>query len=101
HCFGSKVKLAKQIVQTPGHYFSIPANVRRAENFARMLEKLPRERLLLETDCPYLSPDRSVDNEPSFVAATVEYAAEVWSLGVAEATAQLEANFQACFGCAP
>ena len=101
HCFGGKVKLARKIVDSPGHYFSIPANVRRAENFARMLETLPRDRLLLETDCPYLSPDRSVDNEPSFVVQTMEFAAEVWRTTPDEARACFESNFRACFGTAP
>ena len=43
---------------------------RRSESFTRMLETLPRDRLLLETDCPYLGPDREQPNEPANVAGT-------------------------------
>src|SRR5690606_33744810 len=71
HCFGSRVKLARQIAQLDGHYLSIPANVARVESFARMIETLPRDRLLLETDCPYLSPEPGRASEPADAAHTV------------------------------
>jgi TatD DNase family protein len=100
HCFGGKVKLARQIAEH-GHYLSIPANARRSESFTRMLETLPRDRLLLETDCPYLGPDREQPNEPANVAATAAYAAELWKVPVAAAHEQLADNFTRLFGVAP
>ncbi|MFW6085976.1 MAG: TatD family hydrolase [Myxococcota bacterium] len=100
HCFGSRVKLARQIAEH-GHYLSIPANARRHEAFTRMLETLPRERLLLETDCPYLGPEPGADNEPANVKGTSEYAAELWGCSVAQAQSQLAENFEALFGAAP
>lgn len=100
HCFGSRVKLARRIAEH-GHWLSIPANARRNDSFRRMLETLPRERLLLETDCPYLGPDKGVDNEPANVARTGAFAAELWDCSEAAAQAQLEASFEAVFGAAP
>ncbi len=99
HCFGSKVKLAQRIAAA-GYYLSIPAHARKAQNFTRMLEVLPRERILLETDCPYLSPDRELlpRNEPSSVALTAAYAAELWREPVEVVVEQLEGNFRALFG---
>lgn len=97
HCFGGKVKLARQIAEH-GHYVSIPANARRSESFTRMLETLPRDRLLLETDCPYLGPDRGQTNEPANVAGTATYAAELWALPPEEVTAQITSNFTRLFG---
>ncbi len=97
HCFGGKVKLARQIADH-GHYVSIPANARRSESFTRMLETLPRERLLLETDCPYLGPDRGKTNEPANVAATAAYAAELWETTPDDVAARIGANFVALFG---
>lgn len=96
HCFGGKVKLARQIAEE-GHYFSIPANVRRSESFTRMLETLPRDQLLLETDCPYLGPDRDRPSEPADVAGTAAYAAEIWGVTSAEVAAQIGANFARLF----
>lgn len=100
HCFGSRVKLARRIADH-GHWLSIPANARRNEAFTRMLETLPRDKILLETDCPYLGPDKDVDNEPANVAGTAQYAAELWGTTVDEVEAQLAANFEALFGVAP
>lgn len=100
HCYSSKVKLARQIAEE-GHFLSIPANVRKAQNFQRMVETLPRDRLLLETDCPYLGPVRGELNEPANVAVTADYAAEAWGCTRADVEAQLSANFEALFGVAP
>ena len=100
HCFGGKVNLARQIAEH-GHYMSIPANARRSESFTRMLQTLPRERLLLETDCPYLSPNRDGRNEPATVAGTAEYAAELWNVSIGDVEKRLTENFSALFGVAP
>ena len=96
HCFGGKVALARSIAEH-GHLLSIPANARRSESFTRMLETLPRTSILLETDCPYLSPDRERGSEPADVAGTARYAAELWRVSLAEVTAQIEDNFARLF----
>jgi TatD DNase family protein len=100
HCFGGKLNLARQIAER-GHYFSIPANARRSESFTRMLQTLPRAQLLLETDCPYLSPNRDERNEPATVAGTAAYAAELWDVAPAEVERQTSENFARLFGVAP
>lgn len=100
HCFSSKTKLARAIAEH-GHYLSIPANARRSQGFTRMLESLPKERLLLETDCPYLAPTAGERSEPSCVGSTAAYAAELWNTPIGEVDRQLSCNFQALFGFAP
>lgn len=100
HCYSSKVNLGKQIAEH-GHWLSIPANVQRAENFTRLLQTARRDRLLLETDCPYLGPDRDALNEPGNVRITVEFAATTWDCSVAAAEAQFAENFEALMGFAP
>ena len=100
HCYSSKVKLGMQIAEH-GHWLSIPANARKAQNFTAMLKGLPRERILLETDCPYLGPVRGELNEPANVAGTAAYAAELWDEPLDAVKAQLEDNFAAVFGVAP
>jgi TatD DNase family protein len=100
HCFGGKVKLARAIADA-GHYLSIPANARRSESFTRMLETLPRDKVLLETDCPYLGPDKDKDNEPANVAGTLGYAAELWKVSEAEALSVVSDNFATLFGVPP
>lgn len=100
HCFGGKVKFARRIAEA-GHYLSIPANARRSESFTRMLQTLPRQQLLLETDCPYLGPEKDATNEPANVAGTRQFAAELWNVEAAAAEAQLAENFTRLFGFAP
>ncbi|MBM4357964.1 MAG: TatD family hydrolase [Deltaproteobacteria bacterium] len=100
HCFGGKVSLARQVAES-GYHLSIPANARRSESFTRMLQTLPRERILLETDCPYLAPVKDRGSEPSDVTHTLAYAAELWETSEAAALAQLEDNFEALFRCRP
>lgn len=100
HCFGGKVKLARRIAER-GHYLSIPANARRSESFTRMLQTLPRERILLETDCPYLAPEPGRHSEPADVAATAAYAAQLWGVPEADARGVLSDNFERLFGAPP
>jgi len=85
HCFGGKVKLALKGANDNGWWFSIPANARKNEAFTKMLRELPQERILTETDCPYLGPEREQRNEPKNVVTTVNYLAELRGWEPAEA----------------
>ncbi len=100
HCFGGKVKLGLRVGQS-GHWLSIPANVAKSESFRLLLSRLPRDKVLLETDCPYLSPDREKLNEPANVRGTMSYAADAWGVPEERVVAQLEDNFEALFGFRP
>jgi TatD DNase family protein len=100
HCFGGRLALAREIA-AHGHYLSIPANVRRSESFTRMLETLPRDRLLLETDSPYLGPEKDAPSEPAHVRGTAAFASQLWKTSEQAAADQLASNFQALFGVAP
>ena len=101
HCFGGKGKLARRIAREPGQFFSIPANAERVASFTRLLETLPRERVLLETDCPYLGPVPRQRNEPATVAGTARYAAKLWGEPLAAVEDRLARNFTELFGVAP
>jgi TatD DNase family protein len=100
HCFGGKLKLAEKMSER-GHFFSIPSNARRAEGFTRMLKGLARDRLLFETDCPYLGVNRDRESEPADVAQTAVLAAELWKVSLAEVKRQVTENFRALFGVDP
>ena len=100
HCYSSKVKLGMQIARH-GHWLSIPANVRKAQNFTKLLTELPRDKVLLETDCPYLSPVSGTLNEPANVAGTAAFAAERWDEPEDAVQRQLQDNFHSVFGVAP
>lgn len=100
HCFGGKLALAQEIADL-GYYLSIPSHVRRAENFVRMLKGLPRDRILFETDCPYLGANRDQDSEPADVVQTAAFAAEVWKVSMAEVQNRIAENFIGLFSVDP
>lgn len=81
HCFGGKVKLALKASENDDWCFSIPANSRKNQAFAKMLAELPYEKILTETDAPYLSPVQGEINRPVNVKKTIEHLAELrgWS----------------------
>lgn len=94
HCFCGKSKLAIQGAEKHGWYFSIPANARKNQSFAKLLKELPFESILTETDAPYLGPERGVRNEPINVMGTVAYLAELRDISEEKAREQVWTNFQ-------
>jgi TatD DNase family protein len=80
HCFSSGRNLAERAL-TLGFYISISGIVtfRNADDLRAIVRDVPLERLLVETDAPYLAPvpHRGRRNEPAFVAATAAAAAEL------------------------
>ncbi len=93
HCFCGKVKLAQRLAEEQGYYFSIPANSRVNQGFQRMLATLPLDRILTETDAPWLAPVRGERNEPQNVALTIEHFAIIRNLSQEEACQQVYRNF--------
>lgn len=76
HCFCGKKKLVKRC-QENGWYFSIPANVVRAQNFQQIVETSDINKILTETDAPYLSPFKGERNEPCNVIESIKKIAEI------------------------
>lgn len=79
HCFGADTALAQRIVDN-GWHISIPGPVSYPKNDAlrKALHVIPPEKLLLETDCPYLTPMpyRGRRNEPAYLVFTAQAVAE-------------------------
>lgn len=97
HCWGGKFKLAKRLAEEHGSYFSIPANVRRNDAFRQLLAGLPEERILTETDAPYLPPEKGTRNEPAAVRETVEVFAGIRGISLEAAKARIWRNFTELF----
>lgn len=87
HCFSGDLKMARECIDM-GFYISIPGTVTYPNN--HMLHEVVRgvkiEHLLVETDCPYLSPIpyRGKRNEPSHVSLTAGKVAELKGLTLAD-----------------
>ena len=98
HCFGGRSSLAKECAEKYGWYFSIPANATVNEAFRKMLKILPAERLLTETDAPYLPPRKGERNEPQNVVGTVAIMASLRGWSIERATEQIWSNYCNLFG---
>jgi TatD DNase family protein len=85
HCFSGDLAMAREVVSM-GFLVSIPGTVtyKNAETLAEVVRGLPLEKLLIETDCPYLSPvpHRGKPNEPAFVPLVAAKIAELKGLTV-------------------
>jgi len=74
HCYGGSVDTAAMITDA-GYYISIPTIVCFSDHHRSIAENVPLDRILIETDSPYLSP-RKGRNEPAFVRDTLPVIAE-------------------------
>lgn len=87
HCFSGDLDFARQCIQQ-GLYLSIPGTVTYPSNemLRNVVRNVPLERILLETDCPYLSPvpHRGKRNEPAYTRITAEKVAELRGLSLAD-----------------
>lgn len=101
HCFSGSVEMMQMCVEM-NFYISLggPVTYKNAKRPVQIAETVPAERLLLETDAPWLSPVpyRGKPNEPAYVRHIAEKIAEVRGIGVEELAALTYANALRLFG---
>jgi TatD DNase family protein len=99
HCFASPPLL--EVALERGYYVSFAGNVTypRAGDLRECAARVPADRILAETDSPYLSPQprRGKPNEPANVVHTLEALAEARGEDRDELAARIDANAQAAF----
>jgi Tat protein secretion system quality control protein TatD with DNase activity len=81
-----------------GYYISVPSAVERIESFQRLAQEVPLNRLLTETDSPYMGPDKGVRNEPSTVPRGAAAIAAARGISLHDTAAQIRTNFRDLFG---
>ena len=100
HCFTGDGAAAARALAT-GFYLSIPGVVSfpKAESLRLALLQVPSDRLLVETDSPYLAPvpHRGKRNEPAYVAKVVDHVAAARGVPPAVVAAETDRNFDALF----
>ncbi|MBI2140575.1 TatD family hydrolase [Candidatus Woesearchaeota archaeon] len=99
HCFSGKKNAVKRGIDA-GFCFSLPTNIVRAQNFQWMAEHVPLGQLFCETDAPYLSPFRELNNgrnEPAFVVESYKKIAELKKMEVSEVMNNVWMNWQKMF----
>ena len=100
HCFSSGRELALKGVELGLHIsFSGILTFKKSEEIRAIAAEIPAERLLVETDAPYLAPtpNRGKRNEPSFVVNTAKVLAETRGVSLEEIAAQTTENFYRLF----
>ena len=100
HCFSSSAELAETALSL-GFYLSMSgiAAFPKSADLRAIFAAAPLERILVETDAPYLAPPphRGRRNEPAYTALTAAIGAALWDLTPAEFAHQTSANFDRLF----
>jgi TatD DNase family protein len=100
HCFSMPDRLDECVQR--GYAISFAGNVtyKSATELAAAARLVPDDRLLVETDAPYLTPQavRKLPNQPAFVAHTLAFVAEQRGVGVAELGATVQRTAARVFG---
>jgi TatD DNase family protein len=101
HCFSGDLRMARECEEL-GFFISIPGTVTYPNNqqLHEVVAGTKIERLLLESDCPYLSPvpHRGKRNEPSYVRITAEKVAALKGLSLADVGRITTLNAERLFG---
>ncbi|MBU8733083.1 TatD family hydrolase [Cytobacillus pseudoceanisediminis] len=101
HCFSGSPEIAKECVDM-NFFISLggPVTFKNAKKPKEVADVIPLEKLLIETDCPYLTPHpfRGKRNEPSYVKLVAEQIAEIKGLSVEEVAQATTENAKKLFG---
>jgi TatD DNase family protein len=100
HCFSMPARLAECLER--GYAISFAGNVtyKSAVELSEAARLVPEERLLVETDAPYLTPQavRAQRNQPAFVAHTLAFLAELRGVSAQALGAAVQRNAAGVFG---
>ena len=88
HCYSGSAEMARQLVDK-GWYigFTGVLTFKNARKALEVAASIPRDRIVIETDCPYMSPEpfRGKRNDPGKLYRMAEKLAEIWGVNVEEA----------------
>jgi len=102
HCFGGTTEQARIVLDYGFHIsFTGVVTFRNAETTRRAAKMVPVERLMLETDCPYMSPEpmrKQKINEPALMIHTARFLAELKEMDLTDFTDAVTATSKAFFG---
>jgi TatD DNase family protein len=103
HCFSGDRDLAAAFIEL-GYYISIPGTVtyKKASRVRDVASSIPMERMLIETDAPFLAPvpERGRRNEPLFVTYTAQEIARLRAIKFEEMASKTAENARTLFGLA-
>jgi len=101
HCFsGGKKRIAKVLELGANWYFGIDGNLTYEDGLVEVVKNIPKDRLVLETDSPFLAPvpHRGETNKPEYVEFVYKKMAEIWQMDLAETEKIVDSNATKLFG---
>ena len=100
HCFSGSVEFARECIKE-GWYLALGGVVtfKNAIKMKEVATEIPLEYLLLETDCPYLTPVpfRGQENQPAYVKYVAEEIAKLKDISIEEVTNKTKQNAEKIF----
>lgn len=101
HCFSSTKEIAKEYIQL-GFYISFAGQITypASGQLREAIQEIPTNRLLIETDAPFLAPEkrRGERNEPAFIKYTAARLAQLYKLSLNDIARITNTNAQQLFG---
>lgn len=93
HCYSGDIEQAKRYIDI-GFYVSFTGLITFVDSWEDIIKKVPLENILVETDCPYMTPEpyRGKRNEPIYVKYVTEKIAEIKEIGFEEVARQTTKN---------
>ncbi|WP_339148289.1 MULTISPECIES: TatD family hydrolase [unclassified Sutcliffiella] len=101
HCFTGSLEVAKECMEMNFYIsFGGPVTFKNAKKPKEVVKEIPMDKLLIETDCPYLTPHpyRGKRNEPAYVRLVAEQVAELKKVTIEEVAEKTTANAKKLFG---
>ncbi|MBU4210042.1 TatD family hydrolase [Patescibacteria group bacterium] len=104
HCYaGGKKRIKKVLGLGEDWYFGIDGNLTYDDGLVEVVKKIPRDRLILETDSPLLTPEpfRGKENKPAYVKYVYKKVSEIWGVEFKECEKLIDENARKMFGINP
>lgn len=100
HCFSGSVEFAKECLKL-GYYIGVTGVVtfKNAKKVVKVVKEVPVERLLVETDCPYMAPEpnRGKRNKSSYIKYVIEKISEIKEINPKKFNLKVNENLQNLF----
>ena len=101
HCFSGSADEAQALMEFPGFMFGIGGVLTyKKSTLPQVLPLIPLDRVVLETDCPYLPPVpfRGKRNEPSYIVNTAQAMAQAYGISFDDIAGITSGNARRLFG---
>jgi TatD DNase family protein len=96
HCFCGKLEPTNEAIKA-GFYFSIPTMIVRSKTFKKLVKRAGLDKLLTETDAPFLAPKSGERNDASNITQSITKIAEVLKMDESKVAQKIYSNYKKVF----